>query len=245
MEMITGDALDQALEDVRLSEDSFQAAYDIFVPDRGPAPSVGGEVLRAMMKIMYRDENDGDLFYEGYGKETCGDAVSYLIKFDPSLEKDFGAIAEDELKDEEYTDALAEISLYLGERLFLRQPELFEKVNTDDYQKYDGPKFIEYMGWEPSYDWEEYLPDSLIELLDAGVVDKYEIESDIEYWDCVSACDADVTVSREGLVQINNCDRDCLTDLEENGANWLEQIAEDLRAEYADELEEEEEDEEY
>ena len=51
MEMITGDALDQALEDVRSSEDSFQAAYDIFVPDRGPAPSVGGEILRAMMKI--------------------------------------------------------------------------------------------------------------------------------------------------------------------------------------------------
>ena len=58
--------------------DQLQVYFDELVPAQGKADTVAGELVRAMMRILYRDYNDGDLFYEGYGKETCGGSVVYL-----------------------------------------------------------------------------------------------------------------------------------------------------------------------
>ena len=64
--------------------------FKILVPDGGNAETLEGELLRAINKIKYRDMNDGDIFYSGYGAETCGSAATYLI-----VSKDFKKYAKE------------------------------------------------------------------------------------------------------------------------------------------------------
>lgn len=52
-----------------------------YVPARGMADTVGGEILRAFARLYYRCWNDGDIPYEGYGNETCNSSYRFLCKF--------------------------------------------------------------------------------------------------------------------------------------------------------------------
>ena len=62
------------------SSDPINKAFQLLVPSSGKATTVAGELVRAMMKIMYRDYNDGDVFYEGSGIETCAACVAYICE---------------------------------------------------------------------------------------------------------------------------------------------------------------------
>ena len=53
--------------------------YDKLVKGSGKSDTVEGEILRAVNRIIYRWGNDGDYFWKGYGAETAGPAVSYLV----------------------------------------------------------------------------------------------------------------------------------------------------------------------
>jgi hypothetical protein len=53
------------------------------VPDIGNSETVFGEMLRAINRILYRWENDGDRFSERYGIETCGSSAIYLSQICP------------------------------------------------------------------------------------------------------------------------------------------------------------------
>ena len=55
------------------------ALYDKLIKGSGKSDTVEGEILRAVNRIIYRWGNDGDYFWKGYGAETAGPAVSYLI----------------------------------------------------------------------------------------------------------------------------------------------------------------------
>ena len=56
--------------------------YAKLVSPMGASGTVEGEMLRATNKIGYRYYNDGDVFYEGYGAETAGQAHSFLSNSD-------------------------------------------------------------------------------------------------------------------------------------------------------------------
>ena len=49
------------------------------VPSQGNAGTVNGEIVRAANKIGYRWYNDGDKFYKGYGTETAGPPMAFLM----------------------------------------------------------------------------------------------------------------------------------------------------------------------
>ena len=53
--------------------------FSKLMPDKGPAETVEGELVRAISKIIYRWYNDGDYFYTGYGLETAGPAAAFLL----------------------------------------------------------------------------------------------------------------------------------------------------------------------
>lgn len=49
-----------------------------YVPSYGEAKTVYGEILRAYGRLVYRFYNDGDMFFKGYGVDTCGSSLLYL-----------------------------------------------------------------------------------------------------------------------------------------------------------------------
>jgi hypothetical protein len=59
-------------------ETELAALFKELVPPQGPAKTIEGEMVRAIMRIWYRYFNDGDYFFRGYGKETAGPSASYL-----------------------------------------------------------------------------------------------------------------------------------------------------------------------
>lgn len=53
-------------------------AFEVTVPNYGPAKTKGGEIIRAFVRIAYRYYNDGDIIGIGYGKQTCNPAARFL-----------------------------------------------------------------------------------------------------------------------------------------------------------------------
>lgn len=150
-------------------EDALEALFQELVPASGSANTVAGELARAMMRILYRDYNDGDVFYEGYGIETCGSSVAYIISIIDDLYDDFQKIADRSLQDDDYTKALdaicAKVCAYI-----LSHDDVWETNEEDSRSdKYDQLYSNEYQkDWEPEYEYDFQIPPTIQEYIDAG-----------------------------------------------------------------------------
>lgn len=107
-------------------DEKWEQLYDEYVPSMGTAQTVGGEILRAMARIIYRFYNDGDMVGIGYGNETCNSSDRYLCDAVPEYRSLDGIMFEDE-----YEKAMKKnhriCFAYLMTHL-----DLFEQENTDD-----------------------------------------------------------------------------------------------------------------
>ena len=108
------------------NDEKWEQLYDEYVPSMGTAQTVGGEILRAMARIIYRFYNDGDMVGVGYGNETCNSSDRYLCDAVP------GYLSLDGFSDEHrYEEAMKRNHRICFE--FLQdKPEVFEQENTDD-----------------------------------------------------------------------------------------------------------------
>ena len=171
----------EAIEEAGRAAEPIEALFKLAVPPSGQCDSVAGEIIRAMMKILYRDYNDGDVFYEGYGRETCLPAVAYLIEMEPyeGILEDFEHIAEDRLHDDEYTSSLNNIADTICD--FITQRNLIEWFWTPNDRDYFDTSTEGYDAWEPhDYMYEGELPESLVEAMFDDKVSRSEVESSIE-----------------------------------------------------------------
>lgn len=222
------------------TEDKLQVAFEALVPPSGKADTVAGELVRAMMKIMYRDFNDGDLFYEGYGIETCGEAVAYLCDQMPKLESEFEGIAMRNLEGNQYTEGLVEIAEAVVSNI-IDYPELISEKNDTDMYSYDGERFIKDQGWEPEYEFECDIPDTLYNHIEAGNISTADVEYEIENWGGLDGAGVRVEPS---WVHVYGISKDTLDELEYDMESWLEQWGLNLNDEFGDPSEEDYEDEE-
>lgn len=107
--------------------------FDLYVPASGKAETVGGEIVRAVERICYRNYNDGDCIGVGYGKHTCNAPARYLID-NASVEINrmiidmwgtcYGTNTVDKLEQA--------VEDYLN-----NNPQLFEEKNNEDLWDYE------------------------------------------------------------------------------------------------------------
>ena len=229
------------INQIRESEDSISTAFELLVPSNGAADTVAGEMIRAMMRILYRDYNDGDVFYDGYGIETCGDAVAYLCDKIPDLEQQFEDIALRNFTDAAYTDAIQEIADEVLDEIYA-DPDLVTTKNTEDMFNFDGERFIKDHEWVPEYEFECTIPDNLYAHIEAGNLSERDMQEEMQYWDYLRDADIDVN---SYYVRVSDIDKDTFDVLESEMYTWLEQWGEDLDRDFGvpgeDEYEEEEE----
>lgn len=225
------------------SEDPIEDLFELLVPASGPSQYVGGEIIRAMMRIMYRDLNDGDVFYEGYGIETCADAVAFLCDKFPDLEMMFEKIAQRNYQDDNYTNAIKEIADVVVKKI-IANPQKFIGINKDDYLKYDGQSFLEEREWIPEYEIDVTMPDNVYYHLEVEDIDDRDLQEMIESWDIFYKLDEATVSIEEGYVYFEHLDREAYDEIEEYGYQWLESIGNDLDEEYGSEEDRTEEDEE-
>ena len=130
------DKIVQGLETANKPSDVLDDIFNDVVPSSGKADSVGGEIVRAMMRILYRDYNDGDVFYDGYGLETAGPSAEYLMDTVEEVSDELKRIVERELEDDEYTEALEDATATILHYL-VDNSHLFGEPNEEDSRDYD------------------------------------------------------------------------------------------------------------
>lgn len=115
-------------------ETSFETLAAKYIPNRGKADTVGGELLRAVSRIEYRYYNDGDIAGIGYGKETVNPAVRFLIaKGDDNV----SSIAESMFSiknDRMYEFAIKELKEFVP--IQIKEFDLLNQPNEEDMLSY-------------------------------------------------------------------------------------------------------------
>lgn len=233
----------QIIDQIKNAEKPMEEAFDLLVPSSGAADTKAGELIRAIGRIMYRDSNDGDVFYEGYGIETCGDAVAFLCDKMPELEDKFESIAWRNFTDSNYTHAIEDIADDVLKHIY-DNPDLVTEANTEDMFDADGEQFIKDHEWEPEYETDINIPSNLQYHLDKGHISDQDLQWEIESWDWHNHSENGEANVDYGYINFQHLNRDTYDEIESDMYNWLEQYGEDLDEEYGSEDDEYDEDEE-
>ena len=129
--------------------------WDEYVPASGMAQTTGGEILRAMARIIYRFYNDGDMVGVGYGNETVNSSDRYLTDVVPEYKTlDDGYT--------EYSETAYEKHMLENHRKVFnylqKTPKLFKEENTIDSRdgsEEDYRRSRDYEGYDEDCDWDE------------------------------------------------------------------------------------------
>ena len=120
---------------MKTTEKKLGELFEELVPASGKAPTVAGEIVRAINRISYRNWNDGDHIGVGYGRETCNPAARYLGakcgEEVASLISAIWGIENDKAYDLILGQLEAEVVKYLE-----RNPELKAAENREDMFDY-------------------------------------------------------------------------------------------------------------
>jgi len=143
------------LDTTKDTVDQLQQLFEALVPPSGKCDNLAAELVRAMMRVMYRDYNDGDVFYQGYGLETCGSDAAFLMDFSTEdIYQILYDIAADGLEEDTYTMKLEQIADLLISYLE-ENPQLFA-MECKDSREYSSPTLGEIAEIAPKY---EFQPD--------------------------------------------------------------------------------------
>lgn len=120
--------------------------FESYVPVTGAAKTEGGELVRAINRIIYRWYNDGDQIMEGYGKETCNAAARSILDKLEQQAIDIKPLNINRIMDwgyncfgYNYDLKIYEDAKYLLD-VFDKHPELFEMKSTGDMFKWHDDK---------------------------------------------------------------------------------------------------------
>ena len=120
---------------MKTTEKKLGELFEELVPASGKAPTVAGEIVRAINRISSRNWNDGDHIGVGYGRETCNPAARYLGakcgEEVASLISAIWGIENDKAYDLILGQLEAEVVKYLE-----RNPELKAAENREDMFDY-------------------------------------------------------------------------------------------------------------
>ena len=210
------------------TDEKMEALFDILVPASGPAETMAGELVRAMMRINYRWFNDGDYFYTGYGLETCGSSAAFIA--DNIDDEAYGLImdAADNMGDDgRYEDSIAQLEEVVLDYV-MSNPEAF---------------------WTKPKDSRNYTSSTLGELEERSRSFEYDIDTsgDIQEYidnDCISWSDFQywlegLTDFYGGTVYCWALDGFTIVDLNEDEYEEWENMYDRELQSYLDELEEE------
>lgn len=240
------------LESDKTADEKLEDLFKPFVKQSGTSDTQGGEIVRAYNRIAYRNFNDGDYYFEGYGLETCGGDATFLID---ETDDNIGRLLEDyanahiqdyHLNDDAYTKFIEEklagaIVDYLKENL-----DLFAVPAVADCRSYDSEVDESYVE-----DWKEMgrchyygadldMDENFSQLLEAGILDADDVAEDFfedgnDYF--ADTYEIDVYTRGERL-EISNLTREELDLIEREFWDSFERWAQEKWNEHEDEIKE-------
>ena len=220
----------EVVDPAQKPSDQLSAIADVLVPPSGMCDNLGAELVRAINRILYRDWNDGDVFYEGYGLETCSSSAAFIADYADDKVRNalFDAIG---LEGDEYTNAIENVGGLILD--YLREhPELFGR-DTEDSRDYSSTTIDEIEEAAPEYEFDFDARD-VTPYVDRGCIDWSDFEEWIEGLSVLDYSDAKVDQNWEGSYTISDISRDQYNQLTEEFWDWLERYVDELRETYTD-----------
>lgn len=132
------------LEDLQEENDPKKLNKELFylcVPREGHAETLGGEIVRALNRLVYRAYNDGDVFYIDFlwDDSSCAGAVVFILSVLPIFKDDFQNLVDSYNDDiDNYTDKLEKLTFKIEKYLLNNADGLFSEDNTKNYYDYKG-----------------------------------------------------------------------------------------------------------
>lgn len=167
------------------AEETLEVLFADLVPSQGAADTVAGEMVRAMMRVLYRDSNDGDKFFMGYGLETCAGSVTYLAERIDTVANRVTKMLDEAFRyedDDRYTEALKGMTEDVIDHIMNNQ-ELIFTPNEEDSRDYNYDEIEEK---QPRYEFECDGSDDVCTLVNEGILtgwDLYHYVEDQLQWD--------------------------------------------------------------
>lgn len=126
---------------------------DETVPAADNADTVGGEIVRAVNRIMYRNWNDGDCIGVDYGNETCNAPARYLMDTvkDSKIVNQIKDMWGYQYRFKEATKLGKMVAEYLQDNL-----DLFTEKNRDDMWDWQTREDFEYDSWDDDDDYDDW-----------------------------------------------------------------------------------------
>lgn len=222
-------------------EEVLDKVFQFMVPSEGACETEAGELVRAMVRLLYRCYNDGDWFFQDYGLETCASSAAYLMEFGGNK---VASILQDRAEQMYDTDedtyetalkrAASALLNYLedNEELFMIKPH----DNSRDYVGGDYD-WIQEIGH--SYEF-EINPDEMVR---AGI-DEYEINDFIDNlrYECSDSRKVTVDQPYRDLYVLHNLTRWDYENLDKNYWRWEQDFIEENAPEEDEEDWEDDED---
>lgn len=240
--------------------------FDKLVPSSGQSEIVAGELIRAINKIGYRWNNDGDMCFSGYGITTCGNAINYICSFIPRVESMVEQVADkctgnEDADDKTYDDFLDRLYEAVVDFIATHPDEVLEPAedmyssdyDDDEWLKDLEPKAeIEVTDTSFNYELRNYI-DDLGDYLDIDVYNllsdfdedvRYNgsfdnLERDYVYADCIGYV-LPARLESEFYDFIESWSANKLRELEEEYGDY-DTVSERMNAEQSEEDEEDEE----
>lgn len=212
---------------------------DLLVPASGKADTVAGELIRAIQRVLYRDYNDGDRFYTGYGLETCASSVAYIIDTlnDSDISDIFSELSYNDTIDSKYTKQLESVASYILLDLFT-DSSLFTK-SPKDSRYYNSKTLEDIIERDKQHEFEIYLGD-VESYVESGCISYSDVEDFLH--DLCSNYGGEV-YGAYGSFTIQNLSGEQVEQWEEMYDNELDSYLEELESKYPNYgLDEEEED---
>ena len=129
----------------------YDELYEKYVPAMGNCNTLGGEILRAISRIVYRYYNDGDTVMHYYGSDyNClKGADIFLLKYVK------GYVSLDNIYEMQYEEEMCGRLKFIMDYL-AANPNVFEMPNNDDFLNYEVYEPYDYDDDDDYYDDEDY-----------------------------------------------------------------------------------------
>lgn len=147
------------LLDARSKEDLLDFMFSELVPESGCASTLVGELVRALMHVLYVKRLSSQKFYQDQGLGQCGGAAQFLM--DNGYEDAIVSIIDND-DDCAYDNSVMSL-IELIARDVVSDNTLLAKANTTDSKSYSNDRIA---GLAASFDYTVYLPYYIIEGID-------------------------------------------------------------------------------
>lgn len=229
--------------------DKLNYLFQELVPSQGKAETVAGEIARAMMRVLYRLWNDGDICFIGYGIETAASDMAYLCEtlgdLGDQMYRELESLADSyqgswnmEAFSSKYQDIVVDFANRVVDYI-MDHPELIAEPNEDDSRMWDESEIADL---QPLEDYDVEIPDGVLYHIEEGHIDYSDVEWEASTW-VYGVSERDIHCDRYSVI-FENCTPEVVDELDQSAYDCMMSYQESLDSEYGSEEDNYEEDEE-